>query len=269
MYTGWQERQLSNDEIQSLYEGTLTLPGFMINEYLIIGNEDKDYFQWNGEKFIRCKYPQISTEFGGQLKPRNPQQFCAFNLLLNSAIPIKLITGTFGSGKTMACVYAAIQAVERNLIEKIIFVRNNIQVANTTELGALPGDEVQKTLPYLLPFADHCGGRDGLDMWIQSGRLEVIPLGFLRGRSIKNSIIYSMESENLTKEHLQLLMGRVDEGSSLWLDGDLKQRDRSVFKKSQGLETMVERLKGHSLFGYIHLVKSERSAVAAMADLLD
>ena len=269
MYTGWQERQLSNDEIQSLYEGTLSLPDFLVNEYLIIGDEDKDYFQWDGKHFNKCKFPQISTEFGGQLKPRNPQQFCAFNLLQNSAIPIKLITGTFGSGKTMACVMAAMQAVERGWIDRIIFVRNNIQVANTTELGSLPGDEVQKTLPYLMPFCDHCGGRDGLDMLIAQGKLEVIPLGFLRGRSIRNAIIYSMESENLTKEHLQLLMGRVDEGSSLWLDGDLKQRDRTIFEKSQGLETMVARLKGNALFGYVHLIKSERSAVAAMADLLD
>lgn len=50
---------------------------------------------------------------------------------------------------------------------------------------------------------------------------------------------------------------------------DFKQRDRLSFEKSQGLETMVERLRGNRLFGYVHLVKSERSEVAALADLLD
>ena len=99
--------------------------------------------------------------------------------------------------------------------------------------------------------------------------MEVIPLGFLRGRSIRNAILYSMESENLTKEHIQLLMGRIDEGSQLWMDGDVKQRDKMVFEKSKGLELMIERLSGHKLFGYVHLLKSERSEVSQMADLLD
>lgn len=64
-------------------------------------------------------------------------------------------------------------------------------------------------------------------------------------------------------------MGRVDEGSQLWMDGDIRQRDKATFEKSAGLETMVERLAGNELFGYVHLWKSERSAVSALADLLD
>ena len=64
-------------------------------------------------------------------------------------------------------------------------------------------------------------------------------------------------------------MGRVDEGSQLWMDGDIKQRDKVAFEKSQGLELMIDRLKGNKLFGYVHLVKSERSEVARLCDLLD
>ena len=120
-----------------------------------------------------------------------------------------------------------------------------------------------------MPFADHCGGIEGIEYLIEEGRLEIVPLGFLRGRSIRNSILYSMESENLTKQHIQLILGRVDEGSQLWMDGDIRQRDRITFEKSQGLETLVEKLQGNPLFGYVHLLKTERSATAALADLLD
>ena len=88
-----------------------------------------------------------------------------------------------------------------------------MQVKDTDPLGALPGTQWEKTLPYILPFADHCGGIDGLRYLVEKDKLEVIPLAFLRGRSIKNAILYSMESENLTKEHIQLILGRVDEGS--------------------------------------------------------
>jgi len=62
----------------------------------------------------------------------------------------------------MACVIAALEFVEKGIFDKIIFVRNNVQVKDTDQLGALPGDEHQKLLPYLLPFGDHCGGVEGL-----------------------------------------------------------------------------------------------------------
>ena len=94
-------------------------------------------------------------------------------------------------------------------------------------------------------------------------------LGYLRGRDIRNSIIICTEAENLSKQHIQLIMGRISEGSVLMMDADLKQRDKDIFIKSRGIETMIERLKGHPLFGYVHLIKSERSPASAMADLLD
>lgn len=170
---------------------------------------------------------------------------------------------------TMLCTSRAVEMLERDEIERVIFVRNNVQVKDTDALGALPGTELDKVLPYVMPFADHCGGIDALRLLIAAGRLEVIPLGFLRGRSIKNAVLYATECENLTKEHIQLMLGRVDSGSQLWLDGDIKQRDRAVFEKSQGIETMIERLKGDPHFGYIKLEKSERSDIARLADKLD
>lgn len=271
-YTGYKMQQLNDEELSKFYQGALTIPDLLKNEYLIIVDKDNniiDYGQKVANKIISIPYPTLGSDFTGYMKPRNPQQYCAMNLLQNHSIPLKLITGNFGSGKTMMCVIAALEQVSSGKFEKIIFVRNNVQVKDTDPLGALPGTEHQKLLPYLMPFADHCGGIEGLQMWIDQGQLEVIPLAFLRGRSIRNSIIYSMESENLTKEHIQLIMGRVDEGSELWLDGDIKQRDKSSFEKSKGLETMVERLAGNKMFGYVHLIKSERSEIAQLADLLD
>lgn len=271
-YTGYKIKQLDDLELSKFYQGILQIPDLVQNEYLIIIDKDGktiDYGQQVKEKIIQVPYPKLGTDFTGVMKPRNPQQYCAMDLLQNRNIPLKLITGNFGSGKTMACVVAALEFVEKGIFDKIIFVRNNVQVKDTDQLGALPGDEHQKLLPYLLPFGDHCGGVEGLQILIDQGKLEVIPLAFLRGRSIKNSIIYSMESENLLKEHIQLIMGRVDEGSELWMDGDIKQRDKSSFEKSKGLETMIEKLAGNKLFGYVHLIKSERSEIAQLADLLD
>ena len=272
-YTGYIEVELNDESLAELIEkGTSSLLGNISENESVIAkdkNGKEVYFKFKNGKYSLVKYPTIGSELTGSIKPRNPQQYCAFDMLQDKDIPVKLITGKFGSGKTIACIIAALEAVQNGDFEKIVFVRNNIQVAQTDALGALPGDALDKTLPYVMPFADHCGGVEGVMQLIEKGKLEVIPLAFLRGRSIRNSILYSMESENLTKEHIQLILGRVDEGSQLWCDGDIKQRDRSAFEKSQGLEKMVSALKGNKLFGYIHLVKSERSEVSALADLLD
>lgn len=270
-YTIWRPEQ---DELAEFYG-----PGFYSgfeelndNEYLIVEDENGetiDYYLKHSGKLEKVKFPILDSEFGGRITPRNAQQFCAMDLVKRKDIPIKLITGRFGSGKSLCMIAGALEALQKGHFEKIVFVRNNVQVKDTESIGALPGSLEEKTLNWALPFCDHCGGVDGMNFLIDEGKLETIPLAFLRGRSLRNSIIYSMESENLTKEHIQLLMGRVDEGSELWLDGDVKQRDKLAFEKSQGLETMIERLAGNKYFGYVHLLKSERSPVAALADLLD
>lgn len=273
-YTGYREIFVEDEFLSKFYTGEISPETFELknNEYLIIINtegEAVDYFCNKNGILERIKYPEIGNSFTGIMRPRNPQQYCALDLLKSENVPVKLLTGRFGTGKTMACVVAALQAIEEGRFEKIVFVRNNVQVKDTDNLGALPGDIDNKMLPYLLPFADHCGGLEGIKRLVDDGKLEVIPLAYLRGRSIRNAIIYSMESENLTKEHIQLIIGRVDEGSQVWFDGDLKQRDKGVFEKSQGLERMIERLQGDSLFGYVHMPKVERSVVAALADKMD
>lgn len=272
-YVGYQTLTLSDEDFNEVYsKGSLYWAHFEENEYLIAKNVDGDIvdkFVFRKGKLERVHYTVFKNSYTGSLKPRNEHQEIAFEMLKNPDITVKLITGTWGTGKTLALVVAALEAVQRGEFEKIVWVRNNVQVKDTDNLGALPGDAYDKMLPYLGPFCDHVGGEDGVKMLIENDQLEVIPLGFLRGRSIRNAIIMCSEAENLTKEHIQLLLGRVDEGSALWIDGDVRQRDRAAFEKSKGLETMIDRLKGEELFGYVHLVKSERSATARLADKLN
>lgn len=272
-YTGYKTLELSDNDFNDVYtKGDLYWAHFNENEYLIAKNTDGeivDKFVYRNGKLERVFYNTFKNSYTGLLKPRNEHQEIAFEMLKNPNITVKLITGTWGTGKTLALVVAALDAVQKGQFDKIVWVRNNVQVKDTDQIGALPGEAYDKMLPYLGPFCDHVGGEDGVKMLIENGQLEVIPLGFLRGRSIRKSIIICSEAENLTKEHIQLLMGRVDEGSALWIDGDVRQRDRVAFEKSKGLETMIDRLKGEPLFGYVHLVKSERSATARLADKLN
>lgn len=190
-------------------------------------------------------------------------------MLYNHDVTVKVLAGKFGTGKDYLMSSAAVDLIEKGKYEKIVWVRNNIEVKNSKPIGHLPGDYKEKLLPFAMPLADHLGGVDSLEIMIGQGRIEIVHLGFIRGRDIKNSIIMCSEAENMTKEHIQLLLGRVGEGSSLWINGDYKQVDGSVFRENNGLMIAVDKLKGHPRFGFVKLLKTERSETAAMADLLD
>lgn len=242
------------------------------NEYVIFENENKeiiDKYRWTGKEYEQVRYKAIENTFSGLIRPRNPQQCLAFDMLQDNKTTIKVLTGIFGSGKSMLMILHAIEALRRGDADKIVWVRNNIEVKDSVPLGALPGTADDKLLPFAGPLLDHIGGLDGMYAMMNNGQLELQHLGYIRGRDIKNSIIIASEAENLTVQHVQLLIGRVGEGSQLWLDGDHKQVDKQIFKDNSGLLKAVERLAGQPLFGYVDLPISERSETAKLADLLD
>lgn len=272
-YRGFQE-VFSDDERLPIFYSDLTSNIFNCrqNEYVLINDADgasKDFYRWDGIRYVLVGYKTIKNDYTGVVKPRNPQQRLAINMLYNQDITVKILVGKFGTGKDYLMSSIALDLVMQGKFDKIMWVRNNVEVKNSKPLGFLPGDAFDKLLPFAMPLADHVGGRDGLEHLISSQQIEVEHLGFIRGRDIKNTIIMCSEAENMTKEHVQLLLGRVGEGSALWLNGDYKQTDHKVFAENNGLMIAIDRLKGHPKFGFVKLVKTERSETAAMADLLD
>ena len=280
-YKGWTEVSLEDGGEEALamaYSKDVEQKNLFntpTNGYVLIPNADADGntagLRWDGSRYVPIKYKKISNRFTGDIRPLNNQQKLAFDMLQNDNITVKMLAGTFGSGKTMLMVSSAIDMIEKHKVEKLIWIRNNIEVKNTKELGALPGTLLEKlgAASFAGPLADHLGGEAGLEYWINNGQVEVAHLGFIRGRDYKNAIIMVSEAENLTKEHVQLLLGRVGEGSMLWLDGDLKQTDEAVFENNSGMRKAIQCLTGNPHFGYVYLNKTERSETAQLADLLD
>lgn len=278
-YTGWKVWVPTDEELVELYQNNNCSVELKENEYLIIkdsrdGTINSIYKKKNGkmEKINRAAIKIKDPKDGRMNKtfnPRNPEQACAFDMMHDPDTTVKLITGSWGTGKTMMLVTAALEALKDKRFEKIVWIRNNVEVKDTEKLGALPGDIYEKLKPFLGPFIDHVGSMEKVEKMIKEGQLEVEPLQSLRGRNIDNAIIMCSEAENLTKEHIQLILARAAEGSNVWIDGDTRQRDKVVFEKSQGLEYLIEGLKGDELFSYVHLIKKERSKTAALADKLD
>ena len=273
-YTGFKDIVLTNpNDINGLYDPkTNETFGCLENEYLIARDEKEeviDLFKCKDGRLAQVPYKAIESKFAGKIKPRNIQQKLGIDMLYDTDTTIKILTGKFGTGKDLLMSSAAIDLIEKGYFDKLVYVRNNIEVKNSKPIGHLPGSSNEKLLPFAMCLADHVGGVDGLSYMIEKGVVEVVHLGFIRGRDIKNSIILCSEAENLTKEHIQLLIGRVGEGSSLWINGDFKQTDLAIFERNNGLMIAIDRLKGHPRFGYVKLIKTERSETAAMADLLD
>lgn len=170
---------------------------------------------------------------------------------------------------TWCMLQHALKGIKDGRFQKIIFVRNNIITKGSRDIGFLGGSLVEKIKPFLMPIAD-LTTEDYLDELIQTGVLEPVPLGFMRGRDFSNgTLVFCDEAENLTKENVQLLIGRIGIDSELWMCGDLKQIDHIDFEKNNGINKMIDCLAGNDLFGMVKLIKSERSRTSQLADLMD
>ena len=277
-YTGWMRWKPTNEELaEFLVSGTCPLQ-LKENEYLIIddgeGSEMNLIYRMKDGKLGKANRAaiKINDPKDGRVKkvytPRNPEQVCAFDLMKDPDTTIKLLTGTWGAGKDLIMASSALEQLKAETYEKIIWIRNPINLRDTPDLGALPGEVIDKLLPYLGPFIDNVGEAKVRTL-LAKGALSVEPLQSLRGRNFTNSIIICSEAENLSFDQLKLIVARVAEGSCLYINGDVRQRDKVVFEKSKGLEKFVKCLAGEELFGYVHLPKSERSATASLADKLD
>jgi predicted ribonuclease YlaK len=122
-------------------------------------------------------------------------------------------------------------------------------------------------MPWLRQIEDHIGPQAFEEM-LNNGQLEPAHLSTLRGRDLKNCILFVDEAENLLVSNIQLLIGRMAENSEIIFCADVKQCDYQDEKMS-GIPKMIERLAGDELFGMVKLIKTERSATAARADFLD
>lgn len=269
-YCGWGKYYPNEEQMALLYSNPeLNILDALTNEYCEIyeGNELKDVLRWDGHRYRNLKFNNFKSVFGERIQPRNLEQKMYLDLLQNRDIPIKLCTAPFGTGKSYLALSYALNEIQKGNFDKIVFVKNNLEVKGAGRLGTLPGTEIEKQMPWLRQIEDHIGPQL-FEEYLTEGIIEPAHLSSLRGRDLKNSCIIVDEAENLLVSNIQLLLGRVSSGSEIIFCADVKQCDYND-KSMSGIPFMIERLKGDELFGMVKLIKSERSAVAAKADLLD
>lgn len=233
------------------------------NEYLKVERCDgkgNDILVYRNGKFEQAVRRTINNGHTKKLTARNDEQVMAIDLLYNPEVTVKIVTGLAGSGKSLLTISAAMDLVRKGPFEKILYIRPNVEVADMPKIGTLPGGEDEKLRPFYQALGDHIGDIDSFN----NDMFEFAFLGFMRGRDIKNSIILVSEAENLTVEHVEMLVERCGEGSELWLDGDTNQVDAAVYRARNGLDRTIDILKGDSLFGCVELNECERSKTARL-----
>ena len=135
----------------------------------------------------------------------------------------------------------------------------------------MPGDVLDKSFGQIGPLIDLIG-IDQVKRMIETESLEIVPMAYIRGRNFSDSVIIINEAQNLTKDHVKLLLARVGENSKIIFDGDQKQTDSRLFKNKNGIELLLKLSnseKYSKIFSAIKLQKTERSFAASAADYLD
>lgn len=213
---------------------------------------------------------------------RNVQQTMAFDLLLNDEVKLVTLLGSAGTGKTLLAVAAGMSKVfSEERFDKLLVARPIMPMGR--DIGFLPGDKDEKlsawmqpifdNLSYLLstrgamePHADSKPSEQRIKQIIDSGRLVLEPLTYIRGRSIPHQFIIVDEAQNLTPHEVKTIVSRVGEGTKIVLTGDIGQIDNPYLdSSSNGLSYIVEKLKGEGIVGTVSLERSERSELASLA----
>lgn len=158
-----------------------------------------------------------------------------------SSTNLVFATGPAGVGKTFLSTAVAAKALAEKKIEHLIITRPAIEAGES--LGFLPGEIEEKFDPYLQPFRDVLNrrlGRTFTDYLIHSGRIEAVPLAYIRGRTFRNAMVILDEAQNTTPAQMKMFLTRIGENCTVIVNGDPKQMD---IKGQSGLMDAVNRLK--------------------------
>ncbi|MDO4754339.1 MAG: PhoH family protein, partial [Bacillota bacterium] len=299
LYSGYEEAQLTSEQILKIDAGGIPIPDewrhLQPNQFLIVhSSKNADHHtvaRRKGDMLIPLQYNK-QTSWG--LKPINPEQEMAYELLMDPEVNFVSVSGGAGSGKTIVATAVALQKViEEGAYRKIVFVRP--VVAAGDNIGYLPGDENEKLRPWMGSFYDaienlidakagkrqvsekhtvyHTKPDFAVDEFIEQQRrygvIETKTFTYMRGRTFSDALVIVDEAQEITPHLAKLMLTRAGYGSKFVFLGDPSdnQIDNTlVDSKSNGLVYVIEKLKHSELTGHVSLRKVVRSPLAEVAE---
>ncbi|MEI6350719.1 MAG: PhoH family protein [Verrucomicrobiota bacterium] len=257
-----------------------------------------------GSTLRRLKIPKnYGGRYGTEIRPRNLEQTCFYDALLDPEIQIITAAARAGTGKTLLSVNAGLMHLDSGAYHKICVARAAVGIGK--DIGALPGGIEEKLFPWTRMIYDALdriftpaqqdndkerrkrqqaqrvspaqtksqgAGPSGVtarkpyDFLLEHGLMEIEPLYYLRGRSIPNAFFIVDEVQNINLSELKTIATRMGEGSKLVLIGDPSQIDAPYLSpENNGLVHAARRFAGHPMHAHIALQKGERSPLAELS----
>lgn len=282
LYTGKELiENIDSDMIDKLYQQgfcsveELNIPMPFPNHYLILKGDRASalaYFNPITKRVERVEKRAIS-----RIMPRNAEQVFALHAIMDPEVKLVTLQGVAGTGKTLLALAGAWE--QRRNFKQIFLARPIVPLSNK-DIGYLPGDIQSKINPYMEPLWDNLkfiqnqyGEQDKeykrISDAIESEKLLITPLAYIRGRSISNVIFIVDEAQNLTPHEVKTIITRAGENTKIIFTGDVYQIDTPYLdSQSNGLSYLIDKIKHHEIYAHIRLEKGERSELANLANEL-
>jgi PhoH-like ATPase len=245
------------------------------NQYFVLTGSKSSALAFYNSREERLELVEKRQCYG--IKPRNAEQAFALHAVMNPDIKLVSLSGVAGTGKTLLALAAALE--QRREYRQVYLSRPIVPLSNR-DLGYLPGDMKAKVDPYMQALWDnlkHIKNQfkesdkefRAIDEMVQSEKIVVTPLAYIRGRSLSNVIFIVDEAQNLTPHEIKTVITRAGENAKFIFTGDVFQIDTPYLdEQSNGLSYMIDKLSGNDLFSSVLLEKGERSELANVANAL-
>jgi len=245
------------------------------NQYFILKSSANSALATYNPQSGRLERVAKAVAYG--VTPRNAEQTFALHAVLNPEVLLVTISGAAGTGKTLLALAGALE--QRRQFRQIYLARPIVPLSNK-DIGYLPGDIHSKINPYMQPLWDNLdiiknqyAERDReykkVDELVETEKIHIVPLAYIRGRSLSNVIFIVDEAQNLTPHEIKTIITRAGERTKIVLTGDIFQIDTPYLDaQSNGLSYLIDRIRDNPLYAHVNLDKGERSELANLASML-
>ena len=190
---------------------------------------------------------QIKRIDWSNLEFRTPNQKSFYNIISRNDVTFSV--GPAGCGKTFLATHYALKNLAKGKYDKMVITKPLVEV-DGERMGYLPGDIDEKTAPYMMSLyynMEQIIGKQRLDVLKKAGVIQVIPLAYMRGLTLTDSVVVLDEAQNATPAQIKTFITRIGNGSKYIVCGDLMQSD---IRKENGLEDSIKRFTGIRKVGF-------------------
>ncbi|MBN2478887.1 MAG: PhoH family protein [Parachlamydiales bacterium] len=280
IYKGLKTLEATKNEIDLFYKDSFIKKDdvqFLPNEYCILKSPERSS--------AICKYNPSSNRLEPLIEhkkgiwgvfPLNVEQRCVLDLLLRDEIKLVTLVGPAGTGKTLLALACGMKKTfDDGIYNKILISRPIIPLGK--DIGYLPGTKEEKLFHWMQPIYDNLevllnitnseeNSKSAKDWIMQSNKLEMEAVTYIRGRTLPKIYMIIDEAQNLTPHEVKTIISRAGKGTKVILTGDPTQIDNPYLDQdSNGLTYTVSRFRDQKLFGHVFLEKTERSELAKIA----